>query len=249
MLRTEATQLRPPSLSHWRDGQLSVSHGGGHVLSEGARSIPQSLSPTSEPATDAVCDLPRAPHRIPHKAFTPVGVRVRACICDFAPVWSWCASGALNRARFDCAGSLATGSCFRRGRPPPRWPDERPSRRASAASALSPYSAFRAELSLFGGTATRSPMASGISLSRTLMPLGQRRRMRSRLKLAAQDDEPARPGPIDPGIVRHDRGRPSSKPGARSQRSAEGTELDSRRLPTPAEATPARRASRCRALG
>jgi hypothetical protein len=34
------------------------------------------------------------------------------------------------------------------------------------------------------------------------MPLSQRRRMRSRLKLAAQDDEPARPGPIDPGIVR-----------------------------------------------
>jgi hypothetical protein len=43
----------------------------GYVLSEGAWSTPQTLSPSSEPATDAVCDLPRAPHRIPHKAFTP----------------------------------------------------------------------------------------------------------------------------------------------------------------------------------
>jgi hypothetical protein len=81
------------------------------------------------------------------------------------------------------------------------------------------------------------------------MPLSQRRRMRSRLKLAAQDDEPARPGPIDPGIVRHDRGRPSSKPGARNQHSPrEMTELDSDRLPRPAEAAYARRASRCRTL-
>jgi hypothetical protein len=96
--------------AHSRSVTTSQPRSWGCVLSEGAWSTPQTLSPSSEPATDAVCDLPRAPHRIPHKAFTPVGVRVRACICDFAPVWSWCASGALNRARFDCAGSLATGS-------------------------------------------------------------------------------------------------------------------------------------------
>jgi Bacterial regulatory helix-turn-helix protein, lysR family len=82
----------------------------GYVLSEGAWSIPQTLSPSSEPATDAVCDLPRAPHRIPHKAFTPVGVRVQGLQLRFAAAWSWCASGALKQARFDCAGSLATGS-------------------------------------------------------------------------------------------------------------------------------------------
>jgi hypothetical protein len=69
-------------------------HSGGHVLSEGAWSTPQTLSPSSEAATDAVYDLPRARQRIPHKAFTRVGVPVQGLHLRFR--------GGLELVRFWC---------------------------------------------------------------------------------------------------------------------------------------------------